>query len=71
MRQQSHPQHNPGSEAALPPIGHSINATARLIGVSRSKVNGLIRDGELRSVKIGRRRIVLDASIRALMRRAA
>jgi excisionase family DNA binding protein len=52
------------------PLGRTIRSTCHLIGISRSKVYDLLHDGTLKSVKIGRRRLVLDNSIRDLMRAA-
>ena len=60
----------PTVEEPTAPLGHTIRSTCRLIGISRSKVYDLLDDGTLKSVKIGRRRFVLDNSIRDLMRAA-
>ena len=45
------------------PINASINDTSRILGVGRTKVYGLIAQGKLKSVLIGRRRLVLIESI--------
>ena len=42
---------------------NSVPATAGRLGVSRSTVFELMSSGELRSVKIGHRRLVSDAAI--------
>ncbi len=44
----------------------SIPDTARVLGLGRSKVYGLISDGRLIKVTIGRRRLVRTDSIRAM-----
>ena len=41
-----------------PPLLYTPGETAELLRVCRTTVYGLIRDGELRSVKIGRRRLI-------------
>ncbi|WP_099024824.1 excisionase family DNA-binding protein [Mycolicibacterium palauense] len=48
-----------GVEARLWPTGE----VAQRLGVGRTTVFALISSGELRSVKIGRRRLVSEASI--------
>lgn len=42
---------------------NSIESTMSKLGLGRSKVYELIAAGELRSVKVGRRRLVSDAAI--------
>jgi len=50
------------------PRAYSIIETARLLGVSRALVYGLLRDGRLRSVAIGpRRRVIPAASLAELL----
>ena len=45
------------------------DAQQRLGRVSRPTIYSLIRSGDLRSVKIGRRRMIVDESIDAFIRR--
>ena len=45
----------------------SVVDTAKLLGLSRSKIYELIHSGDLRIVKIGRRTLVSVASIRTLV----
>jgi len=48
------------------PICISINETVRVLGIGRTKVYELIKDGRLEVVKIDRRTMVRTASIRTL-----
>lgn len=48
------PPHDAGSPALL----ISVDETARVLGVSRTLVNDLLARGELRSVKVGGRRMI-------------
>ena len=52
------------------PVLVTINETERRASLGRTKIYELIADGTLRSVKIGRSRRVLMASIRELADRA-
>ena len=52
-----------------PPLAHSINATARLLGVGKTKVYELINRGELRSIHIDKRHLITDAEVRRLLQR--
>ena len=52
-----------------PPLAHSINATARLLGVGKTKVYELINRGELRSIHIGKRHLITDGEVRQLLQR--
>jgi len=49
------------------PICASVNDTARILGIGRTKVYELINAGRLETVKIGRRTLVRTASIRAVV----
>jgi len=42
---------------------HSIAATARLLGVGRTTTHALINRGDLRAIKIGKRRRITSAEI--------
>lgn len=48
---------------------NSIESTMAQLGLGRSKVYELIATGELRSVKVGRRRLVSDAAINEFVTR--
>ena len=47
----------------------SIRETGRLIGVGRTSVYTLIKDGDIKSVKIRNRHLVIRASINELIER--
>ena len=49
------------------PLAHSIDETARLLGLSRDTIHRLIRDGELARVKIGSRTLVTTRSMHKLL----
>lgn len=51
----------------MEPIALSINDTAKALSLGRTSVYGLIRDGKLETVKLGRRTLVKAASVRRLM----
>lgn len=42
---------------------HDLDQTAEQLSVSRRVVERLVRDGELRTVKLGRRRLVPDEAL--------
>lgn len=45
------------------PVTVSVEQAAHLLGIGRTVTYDLVLSGELRSVKIGRRRLVVRASI--------
>jgi excisionase family DNA binding protein len=49
------------------PITTTINDTCRITGLGRTKVYELIAEGKLKATAVGRRRLVLYASIEALL----
>ena len=51
----------------MQPLVCSISATCRMLGLGRTKVYDLLATGALQSIHIGRRRLVLVASIHALL----
>ena len=44
---------------------HNVESVTERLGVGRSTVFGLLTSGELRSVKVGRRRLVSEAALTA------
>ena len=48
---------------------NTVEATGRKLGTGRAKVFRLIAAGELRSVKVGKRRMISDAAIEDFIRR--
>lgn len=50
-------------------LAHSPDAAARRLGVSTRSVYCLIAAGELRSFKLGKRRLVPDTELQALVQR--
>jgi excisionase family DNA binding protein len=47
----------------------SIVEAARLLGIGRTRAYDLVNSGDLRSIKIGERRLVIRSSITAFVRR--
>ena len=46
------------------PLLHSIQASTRILGIGRSSLYGLIAEGKICTVKIGRRTLIPDQEIR-------
>ena len=53
----------------MTPITLSISSTAMILGIGRSSTYGLINTGNLKTIKIGRRRLVTVDSLRAFVGR--
>lgn len=53
------------------PISATIDDTCKITGLGRTTVYELIKQGKLKAVAIGRRRLVLYSSIEALIEGAA
>jgi excisionase family DNA binding protein len=51
------------------PLAHGVRETARLLGVSPRYVYTLINRGELRTLTLGKRRLVLHESLLDLLQR--
>ncbi len=51
------------------PITTTINGAAQALGVGRTTIYDLIRQGRLEKLKLGRRTLVTTASIRNLVER--
>lgn len=56
--------------AKVEPLSHSPKRAAQRIGISERAVYTLIATGELRSFKIGKRRLITDAECQRLTARA-
>lgn len=52
-----------------PPVTISVEEAAMLLGIGRTVAYRLVLGGELRSIKIGRRRLVVRASIEEFVAR--
>ena len=46
------------------PLLHSIQSSTQILGIGRSSLYGLISEGKLYTVKIGRRTLIPDQEIR-------
>ncbi|MDB5438128.1 MAG: excisionase, partial [Caulobacteraceae bacterium] len=56
--------------STMEPLALSINDTVRTLGLGRTSIYALIRDGRLETVKLGRRTLIKMESIRRLIDRA-
>jgi excisionase family DNA binding protein len=45
----------------------SVNEAARVLGVGRTSLYDMIRDGRIETLKLGRRTLIKTASIRSLV----
>ena len=54
-------------QAHVQPITVSISDTAKALGLGRTSIYALIREGRLATVKLGRRNLVKVESIRRLL----
>ena len=52
-----------------PPLLHTIEQTRELLACGRNSVYNLVRNNELTMIKMGRRSLITDESIRALVDR--
>jgi excisionase family DNA binding protein len=57
------------AELELKPLAHQLPRAALISGISRSTLYVLIKNGELKTVKIGRRTLIADSDLRALIER--
>lgn len=56
------------AELAAPRL-HTVEVAARLLGIGRTTMYGLLRSGEVTSVKLGRRTLVPDREIERVIDR--
>lgn len=54
---------------AVTPLAYSVTDLTQLLGLCRTTVFALIRDGELASFKVGRRRLVPAGALQAFLAR--
>ena len=57
------------TEFELKPLAHQLPRAAQLSGLSRSLLYELMKQGELAYIKVGRRRLIADDDLRALISR--
>jgi len=55
----------------IAPLAVGVEDAARVVGYSRSGVYELIASGDLKAFKLGRRRLILMAELKAWIERAA
>lgn len=55
----------------MAPLSVSVEESARILGISRSANYELIAQGEIKTFKIGRRRLALASELKAFIERAA
>ena len=54
------------SPPRLPPLSVSVREACRLIGVGNTTLWAMIKDGRIRTTRVGRRRLVIYESLSAL-----
>ena len=54
-------------ETKMEPIATSVNDAAKALSVGRTSIYVLIREGRLKTVKLGRRTLITTESIRGLI----
>ncbi|HEY5107327.1 MAG TPA: helix-turn-helix domain-containing protein [Caulobacteraceae bacterium] len=59
------------SEIHNPPLAATIPEACRLSGLGRSSIYALIGNGQVRSTKIGKRRLVMIESLRSVIEKGA
>ena len=57
------------SSATVPPVLLSISEAARLLGIGRSTLYGLLNNGDLLALKIGARTLIKRTDVEALLER--
>jgi excisionase family DNA binding protein len=57
------------SEIGLQPLAHQLPRAAQISGLSRSTLYLLIKNGELATIKVGRRTLIADDDLRNLIAR--
>lgn len=50
-------------------LTHSIEQAARALGVGRSLVFTLLKEGQLKSIRVGKRRLILTTELQAFLDR--
>jgi excisionase family DNA binding protein len=58
-------------ETIMEPLTVTVNNAKAALGIGHTKLYELIGEGELKTVKVGRRTLIKTASIRALVDQAA
>lgn len=53
------------------PLSVGVEEAGRILGISRSATYELIAEGELKTFKLGRRRLALVSELKAFIERAA
>ncbi|AZE37692.1 MAG: DNA-binding protein [Pseudomonas protegens] len=59
------------AQQQIAPLSVSVEESARILGISRSATYELIAQGEIKTFKIGRRRLALASELKAFIERAA
>jgi excisionase family DNA binding protein len=58
------------SELRLEPLTVTVKTACKLVGVGNTTMWGLIAAGQVDTIKIGKRRLVIFTSLKALLQRA-
>ena len=59
------------TETSHPRMAYSVEETAQALGIGRGLVFMLLREGQLKSIRLGKRRLIPAAELQAFMDRQA
>jgi excisionase family DNA binding protein len=62
-----HPKPQPEPERTIAPVSYSVEDAAKALGIGRTFVFQLIKEGQLKAVKIGRRTLVPVKEVEAFL----
>lgn len=51
------------------PFAYRVNAACQVLGIGRTKLYGLINEGRIRPIKVGRRVLIPRSELEALVKR--
>jgi excisionase family DNA binding protein len=60
---------NASQNTSFPPAAYGVSDTASMLSIGRTKLYGLVKAGEIRATKIGRKTLFLAADIDAFLDR--
>lgn len=63
------PKPHPEPERTIPPVSYSVEDAAKALGIGRTFVFQLIKEGKLKAVKLGRRTVIPVKECEALLSR--
>jgi excisionase family DNA binding protein len=61
---------NSDEQGSPKPLAVTVDSACKIIGVGRTLMWALIKDGRVKSIRLGRRRLVIYASLETLLTEA-